>query len=202
VRDGFGGRTDLPKRSGFAKGAAHVRERTHQNATVSQLLSTSWLDRVEHTAAPQGSPRSALAAAVDALRVEPGREQLVALEGRAPDGRPMFAIADLTIKKLDHILMDTHFAITVAYEAGPDGMCSPGLLDELNAMEDELLAALGPDAVFIAHETGLGHRLIHLHATSDGPVPTAIERWERRYMNREIETVARADPQWDILRRW
>ena len=69
-------------------------------------------------------------------------------------------------------------------------------------MQEALLEALGNDAVYIAHETGGGRRVIHLHVEPTGPALARVTEWERAHPTWSIETTARSDPQWDVLRRW
>ena len=92
--------------------------------------------------------------------------------------------------------------ITIGYPSGEDGFRSSVQGDELNAMEDALLQVLGKDAVYIGRETGLGRRIIHLHAAASGPAHLVLERWERSYSTSEIATEVHRDPQWKILRKW
>jgi hypothetical protein len=163
-----------------------------------------WIGRAEHALEEGGAdaPREALLDAVRALARAPAG-QLSLLRGRGKDGLPRLAAVAFGVKRLDHLLMESHVEVTIAYPTErADGFYSEGVGEDVNAMEDALLAALGNDAVYIAHETGGGRRIIHLHVAPAGPAQEAIARWERMHSGWDIEVVARADPQWTVLRRW
>ena len=129
-------------------------------------------------------------------------ESFTLLQGKTEDGMPILVMANLGLKRLDHLLMDTHVEIVIPYPANESGLYAPAVGEELDAMEDALLEALGHDAVFIGHETGLGQRVIHLHVVAGGPALPRIEEWDRNHPAWEIDVEAVHDPQWDILDRW
>jgi hypothetical protein len=164
-----------------------------------------WLRRIRPSVEPipDGKPLRALAEAVAALERTATGEQYAVLEGRTPAGRPVVAMANVAVKKVDHLLMDHHLQVAVPFRTETaEGTPSPEENGELNALEDELLAALGHDAVFVAHETGDGRRTIHLHVAGPGPAEQRATEWARRHVDRGIELELRADAAWDVLDRW
>ena len=59
--------------------------------------------------------------------------------------------------------MERHVEIRIPYPtSGERGFYTESIGEELGEMEDALLEALGKEAVYIGHETGLGVRRIHL----------------------------------------
>ena len=83
-----------------------------------------------------------------------------------------------------------------------DGLYEKAEGDRLNALEDDLLARLGNDAVYIGRETFRGQRVLHLHAASTGPVPSRLEEWARGLDDYDAQITGRHDPAWEVLRRW
>ena len=162
-----------------------------------------WIGRARYTlqASEAPSTRDALTEAVDRL-ASTNRENFTLLERRHEGGRRRLVVVNFGLKRLDHLLMDVHFEVTIRYPERGDGLYSETVGDDVNAMEDALLKQLGPEAVYIGHETGLGQRIIHLHATATGPARDIITLWERMHPTWEIDVVARSDPQWEVLQRW
>jgi hypothetical protein len=164
-----------------------------------------WLGDVRHTldSSEASDDRDALFAATETLASRARDQDFTLLEGRAKDGGRKLAVVNLGIKRLDHLLMESHLEVTITYPAAPNGFYeSEAVGEELKAMEDALLEALGKDAVYIGHETGVGRRVIHLHVATSGPAQQRLTEWERAYPKWDIETTARADPRWDVLGRW
>ena len=164
-----------------------------------------WVGGVQSTLDPGRADKSRrqLIEAVEALAARQAAKSFVLLEGKAKDGRRMLAVVNLGLKRLDHLLFDSHVEITIPYATErADGLYDAPVGEELKEMEDALLQALGKEAVYIGHETGLGRRVIHLHTAVVSPAQGIIEHWERMYPAWDIEVAARADPQWNILRRW
>jgi Family of unknown function (DUF695) len=163
-----------------------------------------WLGNLRNTDVSDeaGETRSALIGAVDGLARAPNEDSFALCEATGEDGMVNLSLVNFAIKRLDHLLMESHIAVTIAYPGNDRGFYSDNVGEDLNAMEDALLAALGNDAVYIGHETGRGRRVIHLHVATSGPAQRLIAEWERSFPTWEIETVAKADPQWEVLKRW
>ncbi len=124
------------------------------------------------------------------------------LEGKSASGRPVLAMINVAIKRLDHLLMDQHLEVVVPFEDGAaQGMPTGEENQALNALEDELIAALGHDAVYVGHETGDGRRTLHFHVAAQGPAGARVDEWARK-AGRAIEVEFRHDPGWELLRRW
>ncbi len=124
------------------------------------------------------------------------------LKGELADGRPLFAIVDLGVKRVDHLLMDLHVEVALALrDPTDDGLPTKPEADRLNEAEDALIAALGHDAVYLGRETGGDERVLHFHAANGGPVETRVDEWAEA-QPWDVEVRARLDPTWDVLQRW
>lgn len=163
-----------------------------------------WIGAVDttDTQPPKAGPAEVLLREVDRLGSCPGEESFAILEGRTENGL-VVATINMALKRVDHLLLDQHYEIHIKLEDPTDqGLTTPEEGTELNRIEDTLVASLGPDAVYIGRETRGGERVIHFHASAVGPVPGRIAEWEKAHSNRNLETVATDDPQWEVLRRW
>lgn len=164
-----------------------------------------WLGRVETPVEPpaKGAPVQALLDAVAGLARTATGEQFAILEGRTEAGQPMVATVNLALKRVDHLLLDDHLTVTMPLrDPTPQGLTTPAEAADLNALEDELLAALGHDAVYIGRETGRARRILHLHVAGQGPAVARARDWARRHPERRAEVEAVSDPQWAVLARW
>jgi hypothetical protein len=159
-----------------------------------------WIRKVSFSLDAKEAPlrRQALIDEVERMEELP-RDSFGLLKIERDDGIRLAVTLNFGVKRIDHILMDTHIAVTIRYPAGT-AYASVG--DDLNAMQDTLVEALGGNAVYVGHETNPDRRVVHLHAASAGPAQATLAHWERMYPTWDIETVARDDPQWSILRRW
>jgi hypothetical protein len=161
-----------------------------------------WIGRVETGGAPPADavPREALRQAARDLAAK--NPAFTVLRGER-DGRAFIVSVNFGVKRVDHLLMDSHVEVTIAYRTErEDGFYSESVGEDVNDMEEALLEALGNDAVFIGHETGDGRRVVHLHVAAGGPASSRISEWERMHPTWDIEVTAKNDPAWEILRRW
>jgi hypothetical protein len=191
-----------------------LRELDEGNRTVATFLMLDdllgedaverWVGRVTTVLDPGGAtePREALRAAVAKLTELSQDRRWTLLEGRDLDGKRRIAAVDFGVRRLDHLLMESHVEVTIGYPAREDDFYPEAMSEDVNAMEDALVQALGPHAVRIGRETGAGRRVIHLHVAPAGPAQEILARWERMYPTWDIDVVAQADPSWSILNRW
>jgi hypothetical protein len=164
-----------------------------------------WIGSIETSVPPLpgGKPLEELAAAIDALAGAATGERFAILEGRTAGGRPAVSTVNLALKRVDHLLMDLHLAVTVPLrEPTSRGLTTNEEAASLNALEDELFEALGADAVYIGRETGDGARVMHFHVATVGPAEERVRERMGRHPNRGIRLRVEADPAWKILRRW
>ncbi len=164
-----------------------------------------WVGGIETSTEPlpDGKPLGALAAAVASLARTATGERFATVEGRTESGEPMIVAANLAVKRVDHLLMEQHLEVILPFrEQAARGMPTPEENAAAYALEDELRALLGHDAVWLAHETGEGRRTIHFHVSGQGPAEARARAWAREHADRRISIDARHDPGWEILRRW
>ncbi len=119
------------------------------------------------------------------------------------DGAPLFVLINTAIKRIDHLVLDTHVQaiITIAHPTS-EGLTDNDEAAALNAMEDELQAMLGAEAVHVARETSRGKRTLHFHVMEGGPSAAIFAHWRARHPDYAIELTVEHDPRWQILRRW
>jgi hypothetical protein len=163
-----------------------------------------WIGGVEvsREAIADAVPYLGLRARVDDLARRATGFKGAVLKGER-DGRPIFVTVNRALKRVDHLLLDMHVAIDVELLAPTDaGLTTNEEAATLNAMEDELFAALGAHAVSIGRETCDARRTLHLHVTEGGPARAIVDRWAARHAPRRIMVETRMDPRWDVLHRW
>jgi hypothetical protein len=150
-----------------------------------------------------GRPLDALRDAVDQLKKTATGERFAILKGKAADGQPMVATINLALKRVDHLLMDEHLTVTFPLsDPTPQGLTTPEEAEVLNKLEDELLAALGHNAVYIGRETGQRQRVLHFHVATAGPAEERTRNWAKQPRERRAVIRAEYDPRWQVLRRW
>lgn len=138
-------------------------------------------------------------AAVDAQAAQPVEETWVLLQGQRPDGAPVMALARRPLRWIDHPLLDQHDEVTLAYDADPNGLPAGTELERLRASEDGLVAAAGPAAMLLAHETSAGERRLHLYSDSeDQNVTEQVSRWVSGTTGASLRV--EADPAWRAVR--
>lgn len=116
-----------------------------------------------------GVPADGLIETVQALARRAGQKRWALLHGER-DGAVVLASLAIPAKWVDHPLLDQHIAVTLPYPGQtPQGLPSPGSLDRLRALEDELTGRLPPHVLLVGHETTRGTRTLHLYADSDDP---------------------------------
>lgn len=164
-----------------------------------------WLGRIDLAVAapPDGRPAGALRAAVDELSRTAKGEAFALLQGRTPSGEPLVVLANLALKRLDHLLMDHHLSVTVPLRSPTaPGLTTSDEADALNGLEDELLATLGKDAVYLGRETGRGERIMHFQVAGHGPAEERTRAWAARRAERRARVALEPDPRWSWLGRW
>jgi len=147
-------------------------------------------------------PFPELRARIDAFAKKCDGEKWVLLSGEV-DGAPIMVGRNNAVKRIDHLLFDTHVEIRIALRA-PDhlGMPEEKEHEALEEMDEALTEALGKNGVYIARETHKGSRAIHLHVMEGGPAAAIIDAWRKKYPGDRIDVSVRSDPRWEILERW
>lgn len=164
-----------------------------------------WVGAITPSVDPivDGRPLDALRQEVEKLKKIATGERFAILKGKTADGQPMIATVNLALKRLDHLLMEEHLTVTFPLSSPtPQGLTTPEEADVLNKVEDELLAALGHDAVYIGRETGQRQRVLHFHVASAGPAEARSRAWAKQHKERRAVVTIAHDPRWQVLRRW
>lgn len=162
-----------------------------------------WLARVSLADEPieQGATPAELREAVQELAAQPDDEKWQMLRGEG-DGRPLLAVVNRSVKRVDHWLKDTLLRVRVKLTtANDDGMPSREESELLNDAEDALLESLEAHAVYIARETHAGARTLFFHAEESGPAVDIASRWKPS-ADHEVTVEAARDVGWDVLHRW
>lgn len=144
----------------------------------------------------------ALRSRVDAFAKTATGERWVLLRGNI-EGAPVLVATNRAIKRIDHLLLDTHVTITIPI-ARPDEHGFP-MRDEsadLDAMQDALIDQLGVEVVVLGRETSRGLRQLHLHVMEGGPAAAIVERWRAAHRRYSVEVAVERDPAWQTLHRW
>jgi hypothetical protein len=84
----------------------------------------------------------------------------------------------------------------------PRGLTTKEEADDLNALEDDLGAAVGTEAAHFGRETGRGRRVLHFFAPADEGLKTKIETWASRHRERDARVTWRDDPRWEARARF
>lgn len=125
----------------------------------------------------------------------------VTLRGEV-DGQPGELEANVALKRIDHLLLDTRIELSIMLEDDVDGMPTQEEADALGAIEAEVLAAVGDHAVLLGRETHSGERVLHLQAAADGPALAAVDAVVEAHDDRAIGVETAHDPTWEQLALW
>ncbi|CAN5736474.1 hypothetical protein BH09MYX1_BH09MYX1_18150 [soil metagenome] len=163
-----------------------------------------WVGAVELADASTDAavPLPTLRDRITQFRAKATGDKWIILRGER-EGRPVFVTMNAALKRVDHLVKDTHVELTLTL-ASPtsDGLTTKEEADVLNRMQDELTDLLGDEGAVIGRETGFGKRVLHYHVMEGGPAAAIFGRWRARHSGYEIEVAVRPDPLWDILDRW
>lgn len=163
-----------------------------------------WVGALEMSdAAPEGAvPLSELPGRIAVFAPKCTGDRWALLQGKK-DGAPIFVAKNTALKRIDHLLLDTHLEVAISFTK-PDesGLPDKAELEALDALGDELITALGDDAVYVGRETHAGRRTLHLHVMEGGPSAAKVAAWRERHPEWRVETSVRPDPRWEILDRW
>lgn len=172
--------------------------------TLGEDVVTSWIGSVDALAElpEEAKAPEELQAAVAQVRAswDPETTSLAQVE---IDGMPLFALVKLQLKRLDHLLHDYHWQLVLTLqEADERGLPSATENEELNELEDGLIEALGPRAIWISHETHAGTRTINFHADSVSITEDEVLQYCAVNGHWPAELSVTHDPAWEILHRY
>ncbi|MBL9018611.1 MAG: DUF695 domain-containing protein [Myxococcales bacterium] len=148
-------------------------------------------------------PFHQLLEAVAELERTATREKYAILKGESEEGLPLFITCNMALKRIDHLLNTMHVAIDLAIlDQNPQGLTTEADADALNAIEDELSAALGASAVYFGRETRPGHRVLHWYVPEDGPAERIIAAWAHDHPDRRPHVEITRDPGWEFVKNF
>ena len=161
-----------------------------------------WIGKFESALLPPDDSVDAagLRAEVTRLRGLPHRTRPKTIEGVDPKGRPIRVLANLKIKRIDHILEDQHGTVAIRLE----GTWPPSadMLDPLDVLEDRLEHRLAGTATWVARTTKPGLRTIHFVARDKAAARHIIESWAAAHPKLNVTTNWEADPEWLFRAEW
>ena len=162
-----------------------------------------WIGSIEAATEPPEEAISfgELRDAVASLKGEATQQQWAVLRGER-DGKPVFVTTNLALKRIDHLLLDMHLTVALPLrEPTEAGLTSDAEAGLLNALEDELTAALGEHGALLGRETTDGRRVIHYRVMEGGPASSIVYRWARAHGDRAPDVQVAMDPRWE-RRAW
>jgi hypothetical protein len=144
-------------------------------------------------------PVAMLASVTSQLTDRWGGDRWSMIEGSFGDRRLIAAVRH-PLHRVDHPLLDQHLAVRLPYrETTPDGLPSRHALDELLYFEEALVARLRGQALFVAHQTTSGERLLHFYADSTAsPIPI-VRASLNGYPGPTPSVLAQLDPGWESI---
>ena len=132
---------------------------------------------------------------------ENGEPTWALLSGKAPDGSPVLAAAQVPLRACTFAHLDTYVGLQIPFtDRTAEGLPGPASLQPLRDLEDHLQTQLGGSGRIVAHETHAGQRILHLYV--DGTtqaaeqVRAAIGGWTQGKIKLSVEP----DPGWRRVR--
>lgn len=171
--------------------------------TVGEDAVSRWIGAVEVAVErpPNARPLAELNDRIAELASSATGQQWAVLQGERA-GRPIFVTLNQALKRIDHPALEVHteIAIHLADRSRDDGLTTNEEAEVLNAMEDDLLQALGPNGVMFGRETWNGLRVIHVLTKGAND---ALAAWHKRHgATYDIRVSHAPDPAWKVLERW
>ncbi|MEV7230395.1 DUF695 domain-containing protein [Polymorphospora sp. NPDC051019] len=169
---------------------------------LGEVAAELWIGTVETAVEPTPDMRGgeALVAAVADVAAQVDDQTWELRELR--DGRRTY-IASLRhpLKPVRWPHLDTHLRVEVGFPGvGDSGMPDDTTLADLRALEARLMAALGADAVLVAHETRAGRRIFHCYAEADRPTEATAAAVIGGWARGRTRVRCRPDPGWEGIR--
>jgi hypothetical protein len=151
---------------------------------------------IAKTEPPGAVDAVALRAAVDKMN-RGGREPAFSMIGDPRARRPVLAMIDLGLKRLDHLEHDWHLEVTIPFRApSANGFPTPDEHQATAALEDALVDALGKDVVYYGHAIRDGKLAIFFYAARRETVEAVLGPWLAARAGRKIKRVWTSDPTW------
>jgi len=154
------------------------------------------------TAPPAGAKSIAdLRAAIAGLAASSTGERYALLEGEDAEGRPFLVMANMALKRINHLDCDHHVAVDLAVlNPTPQGMPTGAESDDLNALEDEITPLLA-GAAYLGRSSGAGRRAVHFFAPGGSPARALLADWASAHRERHARVTWTEDPRWEARER-
>lgn len=163
-----------------------------------------WVGSIEATSiAPTESLTAReLAARIDELAAQREENSWAILSWQTDGGDDAMAMVRQWTRWIDYPVLDQHNAITVTFtERTQNGFPGMSSLEQLRALEDELIENFGRHGLLIAHETSAGSRTLHFYSDShDQNLSESLATWASDRGCLGLEQVA--DPSWLNVRHF
>jgi hypothetical protein len=158
-----------------------------------------WIGSVDATPiVPHGAaPLTDLPRMVDELAATATGERWVVFEDEDPSD-PSSLDINLAVKRLDHVYATDYVSANLHFE-DPEGQAVPTeeQAAQLNALEDELLAAIGHRGIAFAR--GLFPGILVLHFYMEPEATPIAEDWAMRHRTTVYHLDVESDPGWDRM---
>lgn len=158
-----------------------------------------WIGSVDLAdAEPAGALRpTAFVAAVEDLE-RSNLEPTYALMSGTIANRPVIILARRPLKSVEFPLFDLRIdaRIMVGDETTPEGFPTPGRLEVLTELEEELSATLGEAGVVAAVLTRDGVRTFYVYCDQEGMAPALAQSWVSAHPEETIVLSFELDPAW------
>ena len=163
-----------------------------------------WVGSIEATdvSLPDALTARQLSDVVDELAAQREDDSWSILSYTTDQGHDGMAMVRQWTRWIDYPVLDLHNAITVTYrDATPHGFPGASSLEQLRALEDELIDTFGRAGLLVAHETCAGARTLHFYSDSqDQNFSESLAAWATE--RGSLSLVQSPDPSWLKVRHF
>lgn len=129
---------------------------------------------------------------------EHGEPTWALLEGRAPDGTPVIATAQVPLRPATAPHLDTYVGVGVPFtDRTEHGLPGDSSLGALRALEDHLVGRLGGSGRLVGHETHQGVRVLHLYVDGTTPAADQLHAAASGWDQGAVTLTVASDPGWE-----
>jgi hypothetical protein len=158
-----------------------------------------WLGSIEQLQAPSGGKTP------DELKEEVRRhadegptDRWVLAQRTDRSGNYAIVSTNLALKRIDHPFASQHLDIKVS--RGMKHLANNPESQELDAAEDELVALLGADAIYVGRITEAGVRHVHFVCETPSLIEERVSAWADKHRRFGMSYSFAEDPSWEFRR--
>jgi len=177
------------------------------DVVLGEVAVESWLATIDALADPPLDPvplvglRSVVDDLVDRFTDADGRPTWSLLEGHAPDGARVVAMAQVPLASVNAPQLDTYVGIEVPFTAPDDGgLPDDPTLASLRSFEAHVTERLGGSGQLVAHETHHGVRLLHTYVDGTTPAADQLRAAVSGWQHGRVRITVEPDAGWDRVR--